>query len=64
MNVRVCHALGFNHHHRLVLDPALFANLPQVGQKGGLVRQYLRESGVLDIVVQDGVEIPVVKVGV
>ena len=58
MNVRVCHPLGFYHHHCLVLDPALTAGFPQVGQKSGLVRQYLRESGVLGVVVQDGVEVP------
>ena len=64
MNVRVCHPLGFCHHHCLVLDPALTAGFPQVGQKSGLVRQYLRESGVLGVVVQDGVEVPVIKIRV
>ena len=51
MNVWVGHALGFYDHHGLERDPALFAEFPQVPQKGGLVLQDLLERTVLDVVV-------------
>ena len=62
MYVWVGHALGFDHHHGLVLDPALSAGFPKVGQESGLVGQDFLKGRVLVVVVEDGVEIPVVKV--
>lgn len=37
--VWVGHALGFDYHHGLVLDPALSAGFPKVGQESGLMGQ-------------------------
>lgn len=62
--VRICHPFGFDDHHGLVLDPAFFADLPQVPQENGFVFQYFLKAGVLGVVVEDGVEIPVSEIGV